>query len=170
MKWRHEELSLDDVIQHSLAYLRPLLENKDLHVTTRFGTPLPTLVGDRDRLAQVITNIISNAIKFTPAGGSIQIAVRSERAPSAHIVVEISDTGMGIPARDLEMIFEKFQRSGDQLTSAIEGTGLGLAIARQIVEYHGGRIWAASTQGKGSTFTFTLPLPRLAELEPVLRP
>ena len=65
---------------------------------------------------------------------------------------------MGIPAGDLELIFEKFHRSGDELTNTIEGTGLGLAIARQIVEYHGGRIWATNTPGKGSIFTFTLPL------------
>jgi two-component system phosphate regulon sensor histidine kinase PhoR len=73
------------------------------------------------------------------------------------MVVEISDTGMGIPASDLDLIFEKFHRSSDLHTNSIEGTGLGLAIARHIVEYHGGRIWATSTQGKGSTFTFTLP-------------
>jgi two-component system sensor histidine kinase VicK len=110
-----------------------------------------------------VTNILSNAVKFTFTGGSIHIAARQEPVPDGEIIVEISDTGMGIPAQDLELIFERFQRSGDQLTSTIEGTGLGLAIARQIVEYHGGRIWAASTHGKGSTFTFTLPLVRMGD-------
>jgi signal transduction histidine kinase len=70
----------------------------------------------------------------------------------------VSDTGAGIPPGDLELIFEKFHRSGDLLTDATEGTGLGLAITRQIVEYHGGRIWAESTPGSGSCFMFTLPL------------
>lgn len=158
MKWRFEELSIEDVIMQSLEYMRPLLENKRLHLTTKFNSPVPVLLGDRDRLAQVVTNIISNAIKFTPAGGSIHLAVHAESAPAAQIVVEISDTGLGIPAQDLERIFEKFQRSGDQLTNTIEGSGLGLAIARQIVEYHGGRIWATSIHGKGSTFTFIVPL------------
>jgi two-component system sensor histidine kinase VicK len=107
---------------------------------------------------QVVTNILSNAVKFTPRGGAIHVAVRQETAPRAQIVVAISDTGMGIPEGDLELIFEKFRRADDQLTSTIEGTGLGLAIARQIVEYHGGRIWAESTPGSGSVFTVALPL------------
>jgi signal transduction histidine kinase len=158
MKWRFEELAIDDVILQSLEYIRPLLENKGLHLTTKFNSPLPILRGDRDRLAQVVTNIISNAIKFTPAGGSIDITAHAESVPAEQIVVSISDTGLGIPAQDLGLIFEKFQRSGDQLTNTIEGSGLGLAIARRIVEYHGGRIWATSMYGKGSTFTLTLPL------------
>jgi signal transduction histidine kinase len=84
--------------------------------------------------------------------------VRQEAAPLEQLVVEISDSGMGIPTGDLELIFEKFHRSDDKGIAAIEGTGLGLAITRQIVEHHGGRIWAASTHGEGSTFTFTVPL------------
>jgi signal transduction histidine kinase len=163
LKWRMEEVSLEDVILSSIAGVRPLLENKGIKLTTAFNSPLPALSGDRDRLIQVVTNILSNAVKFTFTGGSIHIAARQEPVPDGEIIVEISDTGMGIPAQDLELIFERFQRSGDQLTSTIEGTGLGLAIARQIVEYHGGRIWAASTHGKGSTFTFTLPLVRMGD-------
>jgi signal transduction histidine kinase len=158
MKWRSEELSIEEVVQSSLSGIGPLFENKGLRVTTAFGSPLSRICGDRDRLVQVVTNILFNAVKFTPAGGAVNVAVREEPSPVPQLVVEISDTGIGIPAGDLELIFEKFQRAGDQLTSTIEGTGLGLSIARQIVEYHGGRIWAASTRGKGSTFTFTLPL------------
>jgi signal transduction histidine kinase len=105
-----------------------------------------------------MTNILSNAVKFTPRGGAIGVAVRQETDPRAQIVVAVSDTGMGIPEGDLDLIFEKFHRSGDQLIDITDGTGLGLAITRQIVEYHGGRIWAESTPGKGSVFTFTLPL------------
>jgi two-component system sensor histidine kinase VicK len=78
-------------------------------------------------------------------------------------VVEISDTGIGMSAADLDLIFEKFHRSYDDRKVSTEGTGLGLAITRQIVEQHGGRIWAASTYGKGSTFTFTIPLQRAAD-------
>jgi signal transduction histidine kinase len=158
MKWRSEELSIEEVIQSSLSGIGPLFENKGLRLTTAINSPLSRFRGDRDRLVQVVTNILFNAVKFTPAGGAVHVAAREESAPDSQIVVEISDTGIGIPAEDLELIFEKFQRAGDQLTSAIEGTGLGLSIARQIVEYHGGRIWAASTRGKGSMFTFTLPL------------
>jgi signal transduction histidine kinase len=158
MKWRSDEVSIEEVILHSLESMRPLFETKGLGVTTAFSPGLSVFSGDRDRLVQVVTNILSNAVKFTATGGAIHIAARREPAPEARLVVEISDTGIGIPAQDLELIFEKFHRSGDQLTSAIDGTGLGLAIARQIVDFHGGRIWASSRHGKGSMFTFILPL------------
>jgi signal transduction histidine kinase len=156
--WRIEKVSIEGVVQSAIESLGPLFENKDLHLKTEFCSPSVRLFGDHDRLVQVVTNLLSNAVKFTPTGGAIHIAVRRESAPEEQAVVEISDTGMGIPPEDLELIFEKFQRSGDQLTNTSEGTGLGLAIARQIVEYHGGRIWATSTLGKGSKFIFTLPL------------
>jgi len=158
MPWRREAIIIEDVIRSSIASMGPLIESRELRLTTDFHTPLPALTGDRDRLAQVVTNILSNAVKFSSRGGAINIAARQEAGPRPQIVVDIMDTGAGIPAGDLELIFEKFQRSGDQLTGMIEGSGLGLAIARQIVEYHGGRIWATSTHGQGSTFTFTLPL------------
>jgi PAS domain S-box-containing protein len=158
MKWRIESISVEDMIRSAVSSMKPLFENKNLHMTTEFSPRLSPVDGDRDRLLQVVTNVISNAVKFTPAGGSIHIAAHETTDPIAQIVVEISDTGMGIRPEDLEPIFEKFHRSEDPRTSTIDGTGLGLAIARQIVEYHGGRIWAKSVSGKGSTFTFTLPL------------
>jgi len=158
MKWRVDAVSLDDLVRDVIANMGLLFEHKGLQVRTAIDPLLPGIEADRDRLVQVVTNLLSNAVKFTPAGGTISVAVRQESDPLPRLVVEISDTGMGIPAEELENIFEKFHRSDDQLSSAIEGTGLGLAIARQIVEHHGGRIWAASTPGNGSVFTFTLPL------------
>jgi len=127
-------------------------------MTTSVTRPLPLIFGDRDRLIQVITNILSNAIKFTPQGGKIQITAHQGETPKPQIVVAVSDTGVGIPTGDLKLIFDKFRRSGDVLTNNTEGTGLGLTITRQIIEYHGGTIWAESTPGRGSVFTFTLPL------------
>jgi PAS domain S-box-containing protein len=158
MKWHIEQLSIVDVIQSSITTMMPLFEKKGIAVTTNFAPQLSRFPGDRDRIMQVVTNIFSNAVKFTPPGGSVRVAAREEATPVPQITVRISDTGFGIPLRDIEVIFEKFQRSGDPLTGAIEGTGLGLTIARQIVENHGGRIWAESTLGSGSTFSFTLPL------------
>jgi signal transduction histidine kinase len=157
MTWRIGEVCIDDVISHSIESLGPLFENNGQRVTA-FCPVRTVLSGDRDRLIQVVTNLLSNAAKYTPAGGSIHVAVRREPDPAEQVVVEISDTGAGMPAEDLELIFEKFRRSGDHVSGPIEGTGLGLAIARQIVDYHGGRIWAESARGRGSTFTFTLPL------------
>jgi PAS domain S-box-containing protein len=158
MKWQVDDVSIEELIQSVIARMGVLFENKGLRVTTSFSQHVSRLPADRDRLVQVVTNILSNAVKFTSAGGAIHVAVRREASPLAQIVVEISDTGIGIPAEHIDLIFEKFHRSDDKLTSAIEGTGFGLAITRQIVEHHGGRIWATSTHGKGSMFTFTLPL------------
>ena len=158
MQWRMDRVSIDEVVESSLASLRPLFEDKGLRLSSAFHGLLPSLRGDSDRLIQVVTNVLSNAMKFTPAGGAVHIAVGRHDGRD-EILVRISDTGIGIPASDLDMIFEKFRRSGDTLTSTIDGTGLGLAIARQIVDHHGGRIWAESAQGKGSTFSFTLPVP-----------
>jgi signal transduction histidine kinase len=157
-KLRLENVSIEEVIRSTLTSMMPLLESKGLHLTTSICSPLGRLTGSRDRLIQVLTNILSNAAKFTNTGGAIYIAARREWEPSPQIVVEVADTGIGISSDNLERIFEKFHRSEDQLASTIEGIGLGLAISRQIIEFHGGRIWAESTEGKGSMFTIILPI------------
>lgn len=159
LSWNIARLTMDDVIQTSVSCLQSLADNKSLTITTN-AAPLPPFLGDKDRLVQVMTNILSNSIKFTPLGGRILVTAHHETAPVPHIIVSVSDTGVGIPAGELNLIFEKFHRSGDVLTNNAEGTGLGLAITRQIVEYHGGTIRAESTPGQGSTFIFTLPLDR----------
>ncbi len=154
LAWRTETLFIEDVIENTVAVMGPLFRHSGIAVTTTFKAPYRPVSGDRDRLAQVITNLLSNALKFTKPGGSISINVGNE---TERIVVDVIDTGVGIAAADLESIFEKFRRSGSQTARANEGTGLGLTIARQVVEHHGGRIWATSS-GCGSTFSFTLPL------------
>ncbi len=165
LSWHISRVSLQEVILSAVSGIQSLADNKSLAIATRFEAPLPALYGDRDRLQQVITNILSNSIKFTPQGGSITISAVAERDPRHQITVRIVDTGVGVPAKDLETIFEKFQRSGDVLTTNAEGTGLGLAITKQIVEYHGGRIWAESAVGKGTAVSFTLPLDKVWHVE-----
>jgi signal transduction histidine kinase len=165
IKIRRDDVAIEDVIFQTVKRMGPLLAGKGLRLRTFFATPLDRFSGDSDRLVQVVTNILSNAAKFTDAGGFIHINARQEEQPEPRIVIEVVDTGVGIPAKDLDRIFEKFHRSGDQLTSEVEGTGLGLSISRQIIELHGGRIWATSTEGKGSTFTLVLPLDRKGEGE-----
>jgi signal transduction histidine kinase len=166
LSWHITKLSIEEVIRTSVTGIQSLADNKSLLVTLATeATSVPLLLGDRDRLIQVITNLLSNAIKFTPQGGSIKIHARHERRPRPQVVVAISDTGVGISEKDLKLVFEKFRRSGDVLTTNNEGTGLGLAITRQIIEYHGGVIWASSDQGFGSTFTFTLPLDKVWNIE-----
>lgn len=119
---------------------------------------LPTVSGDGDRIAQVITNLVGNAIKFTDPGGSIEL--RTELGPE-EVRVSVADSGAGIPADRLERLFERFWSQTDEGEEGRpDGTGLGLWIARGVVEAHGGRIWAESEPGVGSRFSFTLPLVR----------
>jgi signal transduction histidine kinase len=109
---------------------------------------------DERKIRQVVLNLLSNAIKFTPEGGNINV-----RAVPGDGVVEVSvgDTGVGIAPEDQEAIFEEFRQVGTA-AKKVEGTGLGLALSRKFVELHGGRIWAKSEVGAGSTFTFTIPM------------
>jgi len=113
------------------------------------------LWADPERILQTITNLISNAIKFSPPGSEVSLSARKLADNEAQI--EVRDQGRGIPMDKLEQIFERFQQIDASDSRSMGGTGLGLAICRSIVAQHGGRIWATSTPGKGSTFTFTLP-------------
>ena len=114
---------------------------------------LPAVDADPDRVAQVVRNLIANAIRYSPAGGEVRVQALRE---GDSVAVAVADRGIGIPADRLERIFEKFYRVDNELTRKVEGTGLGLAISRELVEAHGGRIWAESAPGRGSTFYFTL--------------
>lgn len=165
LSWHITSISVADVILNSVSSIQSLANNKSLSISFRVPESLPRIYGDRDRLVQVITNILSNAIKFTPQGGQVSVTSALEIAPRKQIIVRIADTGVGIKEKDIDIIFEKFQRSGDVLTARSEGTGLGLAITKQIVEYHGGRIWVESSPGTGSTFSFTLPLDKVWHIE-----
>lgn len=156
MQWRDKELDLVEVVEAVLSGVAPLAQSKSIEVRSWSGDDLPRIRADRDRIIQVLMNLLSNAIKFTGEGGKILVQMIGQDEP-AGALVSIEDTGVGIPAADLNRIFEKFHRSGDVLTSKVEGTGLGLAISRQIVEHYGGRIWAVSEEGKGSRFSFFLP-------------
>lgn len=110
---------------------------------------------DKDKIDQVIENLIGNAVKFSPQGGKITVLVERVKGK---IEISVSDNGIGIPEKDLPHIFEKFHRAENASSEAIGGTGLGLSIVKYIVESHAGKIWAESELRKGSTFSFTLPL------------
>ncbi|MFP5259635.1 MAG: ATP-binding protein, partial [Acidobacteriota bacterium] len=152
-EWDMEPLQLAAIFGHAIKAAAPLAARKGLALTARIDPDLPAVLGDRDRLVQVLLNLIGNAVKFTENG-----SVTLEAALLAGDVrVTVRDTGAGIAAGDLERIFEKFKQAGDTLTEKPKGTGLGLPICRQIVERHGGRIWAESKPGEGSAFIFILP-------------
>jgi signal transduction histidine kinase len=116
---------------------------------------LDSVVADERKVKQVLINLLSNAIKFTPEGGTVSVcATRADE----HVAIAVSDTGIGIAPTDQELVFEAFRQVGNDYTKKQEGTGLGLALARRFVELHGGRLSVESEVGRGSTFTFTLPL------------
>jgi PAS domain S-box-containing protein len=116
---------------------------------------LPIVVGDRDRLVQVVSNLVNNAVKYSPDGGTVTLSSRSE---GGFALVSVSDTGVGIPPEEISHVFERFRRVRSGAAQSIPGTGLGLTIVKQIVEMHGGKIWVESAVGHGSAFHFTLPL------------
>jgi len=159
MLWRDQSVILAEVVRSAVNGIIPLAKVKGIKIEETVEDGLPTLHADRDRIMQVVMNLLSNAVKFTQPDGRITISTTRTASPSG-IAVSVADTGPGIPHDDLSLIFERFHRSGDVLTSAIEGTGLGLSISREIIEHYGGRIWAASEVGKGSVFTFSIPLKR----------
>lgn len=116
---------------------------------------LPIVAGDRDRLIQVMSNLVNNAVKYSPEGGTVTI---SSRVEGGFALVSVTDTGIGIPSDEIAHVFERFRRVRSGAAQAIPGTGLGLTIVKQIVEMHGGKIWVESALGHGSSFHFTIPL------------
>jgi signal transduction histidine kinase/HAMP domain-containing protein len=154
MEWYMQPLAMTEVIDRAIASTAVLFESKGLELIKDVQDGLPTIMGDWDRLVQVVINLISNAVKFTEHGA----VTCQARQVDGHIIVSIIDTGPGIAESDRLQVFEKFMQGGDTLTDKPQGTGLGLPICKEIVEYHGGRIWAESVLGQGSSFSFSLPI------------
>jgi PAS domain S-box-containing protein len=157
MELRLESGSLTSVIQTACESLGPWAASKSITLTRRVADGLPDVMLDPFRITQVLTNLIGNAVKFTPNQGRVTIEARPSKEGNA-IEVSVADTGVGIAKEDLPKLFTKFQQLGERSTTDIGGTGLGLVIAKEIVELHHGRIWAESDSQRGAKFTFTLPL------------
>lgn len=161
IEWKIEPLSIIEVIDRAVAATTTLFEQKGLELIIDIqDEELPGIIGDRDRLIQTMINLLSNAVKFTDQG----FVTCRARAAGNEVIVSVIDTGTGIASQDLEKVFEKFKQVGDTLTKKPKGTGLGLPICKEIVERHGGRIWAESTPDVGSSFSFTLPAGQSQEI------
>jgi signal transduction histidine kinase len=150
----HTEVDFCRVVRECIEATRPIADGRGVALKATVGDA-PPVTGDAARLAQVLDNLVANAIKFTPAGGSVSVAVD---AAGDAVVLTVADTGLGISAADLERIFDRFFRSSQATTNAIPGSGLGLAIAKAIVDRHGGRISIASDEGTGTTVRLELPI------------
>ena len=154
IEWDMEHISVVEIMKRATALTNSSLEQYSLELISEVDDDLPEIVGDKDRLEQVVINLISNAMKFTENGF---ITCRAKKLNN-DIIISVIDTGSGIPEGDLGKIFEKFKQTGTALKDKPRGTGLGLPICKEIVAHHGGRIWVESEPGTGSTFSFTLPL------------
>src|SRR6516225_2650521 len=146
--------SIEDIAQTVRSTLEPLAADKKLGFKVEVAPQLPSGRGDGRRLTQVLINLVGNAIKFTDAG---EVAIKAE-ANNGSFHVSVRDTGPGISAADQAKLFQEFQQADNAITRKKGGTGLGLAISKRIIEMHGGKIWVESQPGRGSTFTFTLPV------------
>ncbi len=154
LDWKQDKINLEKVIERSLAATSALFYGKDLELITNIESALPQIIGDEDRLIQVLINLISNAVKFTDEG-SISC---NAKVNNSNIIVSVTDTGSGISQEDCPRVFDKFKQVGEIFTDKPQGTGLGLPICKQIIEHHGGDIWVESELNKGSTFSFSIPI------------
>jgi len=159
-----DDISVGQVIEDALRTIRRQIETKQQTLHVDVPSEELTVKGDRDRLVQILTNLVSNAHKYTPAGGGI--AVRAQRwldgqngvGREEFVLCSVTDTGIGISPTDQERLFTKYFRADDPAVQDVAGTGLGLIITKSLVEMHGGQIWVKSEPGKGSTFAFTVPI------------
>ncbi|MCX7661818.1 MAG: ATP-binding protein, partial [Candidatus Omnitrophica bacterium] len=154
MKMHFEALDLRPIVESALNILENNIKEKKLSVTIDISEDLPKVLIDEKRILQVFLNLLDNAVKYTPQNGRINI--RAYPADE-YVQVEISDTGIGIPEKDLPRIFERFYRVDKARSRELGGTGLGLSIVKHIIKAHKGEIWVKSELGKGSTFFFSLP-------------
>lgn len=161
----HEDVDFERVVEDSVETLRPIAESRRIELVTSI-TPVPRLAGDRARLAQVLDNLLSNALKFTPEGGRVSVALHAD---GDRAVVEVEDNGVGIPRAEQNRLFERFFRSSRATDNAIPGTGLGLAITKAIAERHGGRISVESEEDIGTSVRVEFPLAAANDKAPTLQ-
>ncbi|MBD3561023.1 hybrid sensor histidine kinase/response regulator, partial [Planktothrix sp. FACHB-1355] len=161
VEWQMQPVSIAEIIERAIAATSSLFLESGLKLHKDVPDGLRQVLGDSDRLLQVLINLISNAVKFTETG-SCTIKARQQ---DNQIIVSIIDTGIGIAPFDKQKVFEKFQQVGDTLTDKPKGSGLGLPICKQIVEHHGGTIWVESQLGQGSNFSFSIPIPDRIDID-----
>ena len=155
MTYHFDQESIAPLIERATREMVPLIEAKKIALTKKIDEKLPEIRIDRERMLQVLRNVVGNALKFTPGGGQVKILAQQI---NGEVKVSVTDTGPGVPKENLSSIFDKFHQAPFRHPGQSKGTGLGLAIAKHIIQAHGGRIWAESEPGKGSSFVFVLPV------------
>jgi signal transduction histidine kinase len=150
-----ETFDVPSALSNAMTLVRERAQRHGITLGLEVDAAVGEMRADERKFKQILLNLLTNAVKFTPDGGRIEVRARRD---ADSIVVAVHDTGIGIAVEDQGAVFEEFRQVGRDYTNKQEGTGLGLALTRKFVELHGGRIWLESEPGKGSTFTFTLPV------------
>ena len=154
MELEATEFELPSAIENALILVKERAHRRGIALVRTVDERLGKIRADERKVKQVLLNLLSNALKFTPEGGQVDVRARMHNGETE---ISVTDTGVGIAPEDQEVVFEEFRQVGTA-SKKVEGTGLGLAISRKFIELHGGRIWVESQVGLGSTFAFTLPL------------
>ena len=163
ISFKEEPIELRSLVERALSVVKPIADKNRHHLTTMIDAELPAVAGDEGRLVQVLTNLLDNAIKYTPEGGTITVgatrASLEKTEPHANAIdISVADTGIGIPEQDRPRVFERFYRVDRARSRELGGTGLGLAIVKHIVEGHGGQVWMEGNRPRGSRFVVRLPI------------
>jgi len=148
-------VDLVQLAQETIKTLEPMAQTRQVKMTLEVSGPLPAIYGDPDRLADAIYHLTHNAIKFNRQGGSV---ILSCRAAPEDVILEVTDTGVGIAPEKLPEIWQDFTQLADPLRRGVEGLGLGLPLVKYVIKAHGGQVWARSQPGQGSTFGFRIPM------------
>jgi two-component system phosphate regulon sensor histidine kinase PhoR len=163
--FRAEPIDLRPIIDRTFSMMKPLADKNGHRLVVSVEPTLPPIAGDEGRLVQVLTNLLDNAVKYTPPGGTITVGARliyetgiGEATTGRTIELSVTDTGIGIPEADRPRVFERFYRVDKARSRELGGTGLGLAIVKHIVEGHGGQVWVEANRPQGSRFVVRLPV------------
>ena len=157
MELEPSTFEISSAVSNAMTLVRERAQRHGIVLGQQVDARLGDIVADERKFKQILLNLLSNAVKFTPDGGRIDVLARRE---DSNAVIAVQDTGIGIALEDQAEVFEEFRQVGRDYTKKHEGTGLGLALTKKFVELHGGKIWLQSEPGKGSIFTFTIPLHR----------
>jgi signal transduction histidine kinase len=167
MRIDRQPFDLDEVVSVALSTIAPHARRKKLQMACTVPPGLPLVLGDRDKIRQVLLNLLGNAVKFTPEGGKVEVSAALSQLTSAPeavraVRVSVRDSGIGIPPEHQKRVFDPFFQVDNTSTREYGGTGLGLSIVKRLVEAHGGVVWIESEGGKGTMFAFTIPLAAVA--------
>jgi two-component system, sensor histidine kinase and response regulator len=155
MGFNKKEISIKKIIDECIDFMEPFAAQKKIHISADYGNAQQLIMADKEMIATVLRNLVSNAIKFTPQGGTVSV---NASLLGDEIVIGVADTGKGIPEADKELIMDFGERHSTSGTEGEQGTGLGLLIVQEFISKHEGRFWFSSAEGKGSVFSFSLPI------------